>query len=140
MGLATLLYFFTVNKIFGTTIQSGIGKIWATFLAALHMWVHGPGHSPLLLHRQQDLWNDHSERHRQDLGDIPRRLAHVGTWAWPLSSTSSPSTRSLERPFRAASARSGRHSSPPCTCGYMGLATLLYFFTVNKIFGTTIQS
>merc|ERR1719463_274281 len=39
MGLATLLYFFTVNKILGTTIQSGIGKIWATFLAAFHMWV-----------------------------------------------------------------------------------------------------
>ena len=39
MGLAIVLYFFTVNKIFGATIQSGIGKIWATFLACFHMWV-----------------------------------------------------------------------------------------------------
>merc|ERR1719463_735477 len=39
MGLAALLYIFTVQKIFGAAIQSGIGKIWATFLAALHMWV-----------------------------------------------------------------------------------------------------
>jgi len=39
MGMAALLFIFCVKRIWGQTIQSGIGMLWSTWLACLHMWV-----------------------------------------------------------------------------------------------------
>merc|ERR1740117_920646 len=39
MGLAALLYMFTINKVLGTTIGNSIVGIFGTWLACAHMWV-----------------------------------------------------------------------------------------------------
>jgi len=39
MGLAALLYMFTINKVLGTTIGNAIVGVFGTFLACFHMWV-----------------------------------------------------------------------------------------------------
>merc|ERR1719230_881829 len=39
MGLAGLLYIFTINGILGQTISNSIVGVWGTWLACIHMWV-----------------------------------------------------------------------------------------------------